>query len=87
MKAAIGVEEAYFAFPVAARVPGGAGIVEKAMAGLIRWIREGRIGARDAPLFIHMGGLPGLFAYEQYFTQAAEKSPSDRRSTTEQDAY
>lgn len=40
----------------------------KAMAGLIRWVREGRFGSGDEPLFIHTGGLPGLFAYHDYFT-------------------
>lgn len=44
----------------------------KAMAGLIQWIRDGRLGADDTPLFIHTGGLPGIFAYEQYFTAGAE---------------
>jgi D-cysteine desulfhydrase/L-cysteate sulfo-lyase len=40
----------------------------KAMAGLIRWVRAGKLRASDVPLFIHTGGLPGLFAYEDYFT-------------------
>lgn len=40
----------------------------KAMAGLIRWVREGRFGGGDEPLFVHTGGLPGLFAYHDYFT-------------------
>jgi L-cysteate sulfo-lyase len=44
----------------------------KAMAGMIRWIREGKLSASDVPLFIHTGGLPGLFAYEDYFTDKGE---------------
>jgi 1-aminocyclopropane-1-carboxylate deaminase/D-cysteine desulfhydrase-like pyridoxal-dependent ACC family enzyme len=35
----------------------------KGMAGLIRWIREGRITSSDTVVFIHTGGLPALFAY------------------------
>lgn len=39
----------------------------KAMAGLIDLIREGRFGADETVVFIHTGGAPGLFAYENYF--------------------
>jgi D-cysteine desulfhydrase family pyridoxal phosphate-dependent enzyme len=43
----------------------------KAMACLMRWVREGRFVASDEPLFIHTGGVPGLFAYADYFTGAS----------------
>lgn len=51
----------------------------KAMAGLIRWIREGRLGRDDDVLFIHTGGLPGLFAYEDYFTERRAHTEIERR--------
>ena len=35
----------------------------KAMAGLIAHVRSGRIAAGNRVLFIHTGGLPGIFAY------------------------
>ena len=35
----------------------------KAMAGLIAHVRSGRIAAGSRVLFIHTGGLPGIFAY------------------------
>ena len=35
----------------------------KAMAGLIALVRSGRIAAGSRVLFIHTGGLPGIFAY------------------------
>jgi 1-aminocyclopropane-1-carboxylate deaminase/D-cysteine desulfhydrase-like pyridoxal-dependent ACC family enzyme len=34
----------------------------KALAGLIGWIREGRLGERDTALFWHTGGQVGVFA-------------------------
>ncbi len=34
----------------------------KAMAGLIGEIRAGRLGPRDTVVFLHTGGLPGLFS-------------------------
>jgi D-cysteine desulfhydrase/L-cysteate sulfo-lyase len=52
----------------------------KAMAGLIRWVREGRFGPADEPLFIHTGGLPGLFAYDDYFTRVAAHERPDLAS-------
>jgi L-cysteate sulfo-lyase len=35
----------------------------KAMAGLIGLVRSGRFGADDTVIWIHTGGLPGMFAY------------------------
>lgn len=35
----------------------------KAMAGLIGWIREGRLGKGDVAVFVHTGGTPALFAW------------------------
>jgi 1-aminocyclopropane-1-carboxylate deaminase/D-cysteine desulfhydrase-like pyridoxal-dependent ACC family enzyme len=35
----------------------------KGMAGLIDWIRRGRITAGETVIFVHTGGLPALFAY------------------------
>lgn len=35
----------------------------KGLAGLIRWIREGRIGRDETVVFVHTGGLPAVFAY------------------------
>ncbi len=35
----------------------------KAMAGLIGLVRQGALTARDTVIFMHTGGLPGLFAY------------------------
>lgn len=37
----------------------------RAMAGLISLVRRGVINRGEKVLFIHTGGLPGLFAYEQ----------------------
>jgi 1-aminocyclopropane-1-carboxylate deaminase/D-cysteine desulfhydrase-like pyridoxal-dependent ACC family enzyme len=37
----------------------------KAMAGLIDHVRHGLVGADDTIVFLHSGGLPGLFAYSQ----------------------
>jgi L-cysteate sulfo-lyase len=39
----------------------------KAMAGLIDLVRKGTFGADENVVFIHTGGAPGLFAYENYF--------------------
>lgn len=35
----------------------------KGFAGLIQWIREGRVPQGDTVVFVHTGGLPALFAY------------------------
>jgi L-cysteate sulfo-lyase len=39
----------------------------KAMAGLIDLIRQGRIGPEETVVFVHTGGIPGLFAYPEVF--------------------
>jgi L-cysteate sulfo-lyase len=45
----------------------------KAMAGLVAMIREGRFGPDDNVVFLHTGGWPALFAYEE---ELAEKGAS-----------
>jgi 1-aminocyclopropane-1-carboxylate deaminase/D-cysteine desulfhydrase-like pyridoxal-dependent ACC family enzyme len=40
----------------------------KAFAGLIDWRRTGRLDERSRVLFLHTGGTPALFAYEQDLT-------------------
>jgi len=40
----------------------------KAMAGLIDLIERGQYGRNDVVVFVHTGGLPGLFASEQLAT-------------------
>ena len=37
----------------------------KAMAGLIDLIRKGRFKSTDTIIFVHTGGIPALFAYQQ----------------------
>ena len=37
----------------------------KAMAGLIAHVRSGRIASGSRVLFLHTGGLPGIFAYAE----------------------
>ncbi len=37
----------------------------RAMAGLISLVRRGEIKSGQSVLFVHTGGLPGLFAYEE----------------------
>ncbi len=39
----------------------------KAMAGLVRMAREGRFGPSENVVFLHTGGWPALFAYEEEF--------------------
>jgi len=39
----------------------------KAMAGLIHLIRQGRFSSRDSVLFLHTGGSPALYFYQDYF--------------------
>jgi D-cysteine desulfhydrase len=36
----------------------------KVMAGMIGMIRQGLIGKRENVMFLHTGGSPSLFAYE-----------------------
>ncbi|MFP6705177.1 MAG: D-cysteine desulfhydrase [Alphaproteobacteria bacterium] len=39
----------------------------KAFAGLIDLIRQGRFTSAQTVVFLHTGGMPGLFAYTEYF--------------------
>jgi L-cysteate sulfo-lyase len=39
----------------------------KAMAGLVDLVRKGGIGRDETVVFLHTGGLPGLFAYADMF--------------------
>ena len=50
----------------------------KGMAGLIGLIRAGRIGREHTVIWIHTGGLPGLFAYPAAIARAASLSPTFR---------
>jgi 1-aminocyclopropane-1-carboxylate deaminase/D-cysteine desulfhydrase-like pyridoxal-dependent ACC family enzyme len=43
------------------------------MAGLIAMIREGRFSDEQNVVFLHTGGWPALFAYEEEL--AAEEAP------------
>jgi 1-aminocyclopropane-1-carboxylate deaminase/D-cysteine desulfhydrase-like pyridoxal-dependent ACC family enzyme len=45
----------------------------KAMAGLIAMIREGRFSDEQNVVFLHTGGWPALFAYEEEL--AEEEAP------------
>jgi 1-aminocyclopropane-1-carboxylate deaminase/D-cysteine desulfhydrase-like pyridoxal-dependent ACC family enzyme len=45
----------------------------KAMAGLIDLVRQGRFEGSRAVVFIHTGGLPGLFAYPSLFPAAVPR--------------
>lgn len=42
----------------------------KAMAGLIRWVREGRFDDAERVLFLHTGGTQALYAYRGRLTGA-----------------
>lgn len=44
----------------------------KAMAGLIGAIRNGSIGPSETAVFLHTGGTPALFAYEEILTAKSE---------------
>jgi hypothetical protein len=46
------------------------------MAALIRRIRQGGFDARDNVLFVHTGGAPALFAYEESFDASAATASS-----------
>ncbi|MGH2521995.1 MAG: D-cysteine desulfhydrase family protein [Anaerolineales bacterium] len=41
----------------------------KAMAGLVDLIQQGRWGAEEHVVFLHTGGLPALWAYEEAFSR------------------
>ncbi len=43
----------------------------KAMAGLIDLIEQGRFSKGDTVVFLHTGGMPGLFAYRDVFPSTA----------------
>lgn len=43
----------------------------KAMAVVINDVRMGRFGPKDELLFIHTGGAPALFAYQEMFSRTA----------------
>jgi len=43
----------------------------KAMAGFLAMIRAGRFSPDETLVFLHTGGMPGLFAYEEEFIQDA----------------
>ena len=42
----------------------------KAMAGLIGLVREGRLAAGERVLFVHTGGSPALYAYQDVLRAA-----------------
>lgn len=44
----------------------------KAAAGLIDLVRRGRFGRQENVLFMHTGGSPGLYAYEELFRREGE---------------
>jgi len=39
----------------------------KAMAALIDYIRQGKIGQQDSVAFVHTGGFPAVFSYNEFF--------------------
>ena len=45
----------------------------KAMAGLIKLIRDGAFHKDDTVIFLHTGGMPSLFAYQQALVDGAQK--------------
>jgi len=46
----------------------------KAMAGLIDLVRKGYFTSRENVLFLHTGGLPGLFAQPEIFLSGSKQS-------------
>src|SRR5699024_12592154 len=52
----------------------------KAAAGLIDLVRQGQFGAADTVVFMHSGGVPGLYAR----TQAFSHTRTQRRAQTSQ---
>jgi 1-aminocyclopropane-1-carboxylate deaminase/D-cysteine desulfhydrase-like pyridoxal-dependent ACC family enzyme len=50
----------------------------KGLAGLIRWIRDGRLRKHDTVVFVHTGGLPALFAYASELL-ALNVAPADAK--------
>ena len=53
----------------------------KAMAGLIAHIRNGRLGPDDTVLFLHTGGVPGLFGAAPRIAPLLHADPASGRST------
>lgn|GEM_PF-2248635 len=64
----------------------------KAMAGLIHHARSGRFAARARVLFVHTGGQPALFGYQNLIasylgptrdaaTASADQAPGGNRAT------
>ena len=43
---------------------GGEVVMTSSIAGLIGMVRDGTIGKHENVLFLHTGGMPSLFAYE-----------------------
>ena len=43
----------------------------KAMAGFLSLVRTGKFSPEDTIVFLHTGGMPGLFAYEEEFVRGA----------------
>ena len=56
----------------------GGSAAGKGMAGLIGLIRAGRLRREHMVIWIHTGGLPGLFAYPAAIGRAANLSPTFR---------
>ncbi|MFJ9567145.1 D-cysteine desulfhydrase family protein [Streptomyces fuscichromogenes] len=49
----------------------------RAMAGLVAAVRDGDIRPGDRTVFVHTGGLPGLFGHQEALRRAAEVLASD----------
>ena len=41
----------------------------KAMAGLMSLVQRGRFSREDTVVFLHTGGLPALYAYNEHFSR------------------
>jgi D-cysteine desulfhydrase family pyridoxal phosphate-dependent enzyme len=46
----------------------------KGFAGMVEWIRDGRVRQGETVLFVHTGGLPALFAYADELDRSVESS-------------
>lgn len=53
----------------------------KCMAGLIDLIQKGAIGSDETIIFLHTGGWPALFAYENELIHLSETEPYLRKSS------
>ncbi len=53
----------------------------KCMAGMIDLIRKGAISSKETVIFLHTGGWPALFAYEDELFQSSETKQYLRKST------